>query len=134
MVLWCRGITGWYRAVAWCRINPMSTRSTHYIFFKFLYFCQLQEVINRPSNTIENDSKQQYNSAIIYYHNSVAIVNDSSVIWVWFDNHRYVNYPCKKVEKLLFFSKISTIIYYWNTVVCYCIPTIVFTIAIVLQY
>ena len=54
-------------------------------------------------------------------------VKDNDIIWVWFDHHRYINDPYKKVEKLIFFSKkiskffsnfffknipMSTIIYY----------------------
>ena len=49
------------------------------------------------------------------------------MIWFWFDRHRYVNDPCKKVEKnIIFFKKkfkfffrkySSNVIYYRNTVV-----------------
>ena len=79
---------------------------------------------SRPSNPIVKDSKQLSQWFIVYYLDSVAMVNDNNIIWVWFDRHRYINDPCKKVEKnfqkffQFFFQKYynvhcpSTIIYY----------------------
>ena len=59
----------------------------------------LDVIMNKPSRMRVNESKRQFNSSIIYNLDSVAIVNDKSVIWVWFDRHRYINDPWKKVEK-----------------------------------
>ena len=44
----------------------------------------------------------QFNSSIIYHLDSIVIVNDKSVNWVWFDCHRYRN-----VKKNIFFFQIS---------------------------